>query len=170
MRLGIISDTHGNLAVIRQAVKLAAPVDAWLHAGDHGQDAAFLENLTNVPVHAVCGNTDLPHGRKKPDEFIELGETLIWLTHGHRQHVRNGLGELQFWARHYGATIVVFGHTHEPLIERVDGKLFINPGSAARPRGGSAPSFVVLTLTEEALEPQVQLCRLDTRECFLYNL
>ena len=169
MRLGIISDTHGDKAAIRQAVMMAPPVDCWIHAGDHGQDGAFLEQLTAGPVYAVCGNTDLLEGREKPDEYIDIANKRIWVTHGHRYHVKNGLHELLYWANQFAADIIVFGHTHEPLVERRDGKLFINPGSAARPRAGSAASFVILTLTEEG-EESVQLCRLDRKECSLYHI
>ena len=169
MRLGIISDTHGDKAAIRQAVVMAPPVDCWIHAGDHGQDGAFLEKVTTSPVYAVCGNTDLLEGREKPDAYLLMAGKHIWVTHGHRYNVKNGVHELSYWANQCETDIVVFGHTHEPLIERRDGVLFINPGSAARPRGDSVASFVVLTLSEQG-EESVQLCRLDRKECSLYHI
>ena len=169
MQLGIISDTHGDLVAIRQAVIMAPPVDCWLHAGDHGQDGAFLEKRTATPVHAVCGNTDPVDGRKNPDEYINIAGKRIWLTHGHNYRVHAGVGELLYWANQFSADIVVFGHTHQPLIERRADQLIINPGSVARPRSGSAPSFAVLTLND-AGEARVQLCRLDTKQCEIFLL
>ena len=39
MKIGLISDTHGNTAAIDQAVELAGEIDLWLHAGDMIHDA-----------------------------------------------------------------------------------------------------------------------------------
>ena len=170
MRLGIISDTHGDMTAMRQVVALTPPVDCWLHAGDHARDGAFLEKLTATPVYSVCGNTDLFLDCKKIDEFITMAGKKIWLTHGHTYHVHgNDVHELLYWGRQYDADIIIFGHTHESYVDCVDGKLVINPGSASRPRGGSAASFAVLTLSDEG-ETSVQICRLDQKECFSYKL
>ncbi|HWR55298.1 MAG TPA: metallophosphoesterase family protein, partial [Negativicutes bacterium] len=35
MRIGIVSDTHGDQRAIKQVVAQVGPVDLWLHAGDH---------------------------------------------------------------------------------------------------------------------------------------
>ena len=59
-RIGILSDTPGYLAAI--ALVLEAPadqdIDMWLHAGDLGDDARYMQEHTNVPVYAVRGNND----------------------------------------------------------------------------------------------------------------
>ncbi|MCX7781368.1 MAG: metallophosphoesterase family protein, partial [Negativicutes bacterium] len=52
MRIGVISDTHGNATAIRKAVIAAGPVDMWLHAGDFSQDANVLADLSGLPVTA----------------------------------------------------------------------------------------------------------------------
>jgi len=41
MRIGVISDTHGDQAAIRKAIKVISKVDIWLHAGDCSQDGEY---------------------------------------------------------------------------------------------------------------------------------
>ena len=50
--------------------------------------------------------------------------------------------------------VVVFGHTHKPFCETVNGILFLNPGSVTRPRGQHPPSLVRLTIESDELKPQ----------------
>lgn len=54
MRIGIVSDTHGDLKALQKVLDQAGPVDLWLHAGDYSQDAPYIEAETNLPVMAVC--------------------------------------------------------------------------------------------------------------------
>ena len=42
--------------------------------------------------------------------------------------------ELKTLAQQQQADIVIFGHTHVPLIEKIDKITFINPGSISKPR------------------------------------
>lgn len=142
MRIGIISDTHGSMSAIRQAVISMPPVDQWLHAGDYSQDAAFLAQITGLPVTAVKGNCD-GQATAKLDEFLELSGKKIWLTHGHRYGAEQRVDELIWWAQRYQVNIVVFGHTHIALIEERENIIVINPGSVTRPKGGGATLAVV---------------------------
>jgi hypothetical protein len=50
--------------------------------------------------------------------------------------------------------VVVFGHTHKPLAETVDGILFLNPGYAGKPRFGADRSVAILHLDEKSLRPE----------------
>jgi putative phosphoesterase len=145
MKIGVISDTHGDRRCIERAVSMVGIVDLWLHAGDHSQDSRKLAELTGLPVISVVGNCD---GRTeaKPDEFIEFEGCRIWLTHGHRYHVREGQADLLFWARHYEVQAVIYGHTHIPEVFWDQDLLLFNPGSASHPRGGFPASCGLITL------------------------
>lgn len=146
MRIGLVSDTHSNVQVLRRIVQQAPPVELWLHAGDHWQEANVLAQLSGLKVIAVQGNTDPKSELVKLDEYLEIEGFRVWLTHGHRYiegDVRSSLG---FWAKQLDQDICVYGHTHIPMCEYYGDNLLINPGSPARPRGGSEPSFAVLTL------------------------
>lgn len=142
MRIGIMSDTHGSLKAMRQAVIAVPPVDMWLHAGDFSQDSSFLAQITGIPVTAVKGNCD-GMTTAKPDEFLSVGDKQLWLTHGHQYGAQERINELVLWSHKYNVDIVVYGHTHVPLIEWHEDILVINPGSAARPRGHGATCAVL---------------------------
>lgn len=146
MRIGLVSDTHGNVQALRKIAQQAPFVELWLHAGDHWQEANVLTNLTGLRVIAVQGNTDAKSEEVKLDEYLEFEGFKIWLTHGHRYIEGDVKSSLGFWAKHLDQNICVFGHTHIPMCEYYGDNLLVNPGSPARPRGGSEPSFAVLTL------------------------
>ncbi|SDF32297.1 metallophosphoesterase [Sporolituus thermophilus] len=148
MRIGVISDTHGDAAAIRRAIFAGGPVDLWLHAGDYSQDANLLAELSGLKVIAAAGNCD-GLTAAKIDEFVDAGGKKIWLTHGHRYQARVRFNELVWWGEKYEVDIVVFGHTHVPYLARHGRLIIFNPGSAARPRGGSRPSIGILTITAD---------------------
>jgi len=129
MRIGVISDTHGDLATIRQVVKLLPNLDMWLHAGDCSQDAESLRSLVAVPVFAARGNCD-GQTTAKIDEFVNARNRKIWLTHGHRYGVKQGTQDLVEWGKHHGVDTVVYGHTHIPDNHWCEEMLIFNPGSA----------------------------------------
>ncbi len=154
MRIGVISDTHGDAASIRRAVAAAGPVAMWLHAGDLSQDAVFLAKLSGVPVTAAAGNCD-GWTAAKIDEFIELDGKKIWLTHGHRYRAKERTGELSWWARQYGVDAVIYGHSHVAAITWDDDLLIFNPGSTFHPRGGRGPSCGILTIENGNIEASI---------------
>lgn len=149
MKIGIISDTHGNAPAIRKAAPAAGPVDMWLHAGDFSYDANTLRELTGLPVTAVAGNCDGMTVTAKLDEFIEAEGKRIWLTHGHRYEAKDRIQELIWWSRQYGADVVVYGHSHRPEIRQEEDVLIINPGSAAYPRQAKIPTIAVLKINRD---------------------
>jgi len=144
--IGVISDTHGMLRP--QAVAALEGVDLILHAGDIGGPGvlAALEKL--APVQAVRGNTDrgdwawkLPLTR-----VVELGRVHLYLLHD-----RHGL-ELNPAAAGFQA--VIFGHSHRPHLERQDGVLYLNPGSAGPRRFTLPVSLALLRVTEPSLQAE----------------
>lgn len=130
MKIGVISDTHGDQLAIRQLIKVVTDVDMWLHAGDCSQDAEYLRSLVTVPVVAACGNCD-GQTTARIDEFVEIASHKIWLTHGHRYGVKHGNDELLLLAKHHGMNVVIYGHTHTPENCWCEDVLLFNPGSAA---------------------------------------
>ncbi|MEG0797859.1 MAG: metallophosphoesterase [Acidaminococcaceae bacterium] len=156
MKIGITGDTHGSKPAMRLVLKLVPPVDYWFHTGDHGQDGLFLVQETGLPLLAVAGNTDAREGRGKIDEFITVAGKRIWLTHGHRYLSGYKVEELAWWARKLEVDIVVFGHTHIPLVKWCGDILLINPGSPALPRSEEGATFAVLNL-QVGVKPEVEL-------------
>lgn len=155
-RIGVISDTHG---VVHPAVAgLFASVDHIIHAGDVG-GAHVLEELGRLaPVTSVHGNNDDATG----EEIVRttLGGLRILLTHilpePHRPDARIAQS-----LRRQAADFVVFGHSHLPHDEVVDGVHYFNPASSG-PRRFDYPTSIGL-LEERGGTWDVQHVPLDER-------
>ena len=155
MLIGITGDTHGDFNSLKLlAARAAGAADEWLHTGDLYQDANTLRNLYGFNITAVAGNNDFAAGPDDYDKILMRAGYKIWLTHGHRYR------SLSAQNQQINADIIVCGHTHVPNIFRQEGVLFINPGSPALPRRGSAQGFVLLTL-ETGTEPSAVFCPLE---------
>ncbi len=157
MRLGVISDTHGLLrAEVFEAFK---EVDHILHGGDVGTWEILVELQTLAPVTAVYGNTDAPELRGKLTQVaqVELDGFEIVVTHGDQFGHPTPATLHDAFPR---AEIIVFGHTHKPLLELVDRTVtVINPGGAGPKRFGLAPSVGILEL-EPGIPPRARLVAL----------
>ncbi len=146
MRIGVISDTHGFLRP--QAVEALKGVNLIIHAGDVGSPE-ILENLGKIaPVKAVRGNTDRGEwARELPlTEVVEVGEIQIYVLHD--------LHTLDLDPGAAGFAAVIFGHSHRPHLERKNGVLFLNPGSAGPRRLTLPVSLAYLTLQGRELQTQ----------------
>jgi len=134
MRIGVISDTHGLLRP--EVLRAFAGVDHILHSGDIG-GAQVLEELRAIaPVTACAGNVDgFRCGDARKTARIALGGTRFLLVHIRDQATRELSRE--------PADAVIFGHSHQPLLQRIDGVLWFNPGSAG-PRRFRLPVSVGL--------------------------
>jgi putative phosphoesterase len=139
--VGLISDTHG---LLRPGVHTALTgVELILHSGDVGGSEILDELRLIAPVRAVFGNTD-------PAGDPELAEEILIAINGFTVHVSHGheVGSptpAKLAAR-YDADIVVYGHTHRPLVSRVGKQLFVNPGAAGPKRFNLTPSIGRLTI------------------------
>ena len=159
MKIGIISDTHGNYNSVENAVTLAQDMDMWLHSGDCVPDAEYLQSLVDVPVHFVAGNCDWPMNDTKYEKIIEIPGHKIFLTHGHNYGVRYTQEYIMEAAESQGADIAVYGHTHIVDIMKENSVLVLNPGSASRPRDENQGSFMIMEISE-GKEPEIQVIRL----------
>jgi putative phosphoesterase len=131
VKVGIISDTHGLLRP--QVFDVFAGVEHILHAGDIGNLDIVAELEAIAPVTAVWGNADDWEVRGRVPEVaeVELGGVRTVVVHG--MQVGSPTPE-RIAALHPGAGLVVFGHSHRPLIKQVGATLAVNPGSAGRRR------------------------------------
>lgn len=148
--IGLISDTHG---LVRPEVFLAFDgVSAIFHAGDVG-GREVLHILSRIaPVQAVFGNTDLTDDPELCRHFTEtVGGVTIHVSHGHELGSPTPAALL---AR-YDADVIVYGHTHRPLIVRSGGRLVVNPGAAGPRRFDLAPSVARLTIRDGVAEAEI---------------
>lgn len=160
MRIGIVSDSHGDARVFEKmlAVPGAAEAELWLHAGDFAPDADDLEAMAEKRVVRVLGNCDFFVDGVYDETVVEVAGHRIFLTHGHLFNVRFDTAMLAEAARTAGADIAVYGHTHIALVEHGDVTV-LNPGSIARPRDDRRGSFMLVELNE-GKTPQVNLIRI----------
>jgi putative phosphoesterase len=154
-RIGLISDTHGFLDP--QVADHFAGVDHIVHAGDIGWPSLLFELEAVAPVTAVAGNTD-NHPAWNLTEVLELSGRRLLVHHIVQPH--HLTDELRGRIQRVRPDVVVFGHTHTPRHERVDGVLYVNPGSATQGRCGSPRSVAVLHWTDDAAELAVDFITL----------
>lgn len=145
IKLGILSDTHGDFQTSYRAVEMMGGIDYLLHAGDYITDAEDLARCLSVPVFSVLGNCDF--GRLgSVEKLFELGGYRIWLTHGHLYGVKSGLQKLSRQAKKYGVHLVVYGHTHLADYQEIAGISYFNPGSIGASWGSQCASCGVIRL------------------------
>jgi len=151
MRIGLISDTHGLLRP--EALVALRGCSRIIHAGDIGK-AAVLDGLRALaPLDVIRGNIDTA------DWALALPERLDLRIGGLSLHVVHDLKQLDFDPVAAGIDVVVSGHSHQPKIERRDGVLYVNPGSAG-PRRFKLPISLALLRLEDGVA-QAELIRLD---------
>ena len=161
VKIGLISDTHGNRSAIDQAVSIAQNMDMWLHMGDCTPDAEYLQSLLDVPVHSVAGNCDWPTGNICYERIITAADHRIFITHGHNYGVRYTQEYIMEAAESQNADIAVYGHTH--IVEYLMGPpIILNPGSASRPRDDTRGSFMTMEL-ERGSDPRITVVRMKPR-------
>lgn len=148
--IGLISDTHG---LVRPAVHSAlAGVELILHAGDVGGDDVLEELATIAPVRAVYGNTDPTDDPRLVAELLaEVAGIRIHVSHGHEV---GSPTPAKLLAR-YAADVIVYGHTHRPLVTRAGGVLVVNPGAAGPRRFDIVPSVARLTVSRGMVEAEL---------------
>jgi putative phosphoesterase len=158
VRVGVIADTHG---LLRPAVlDVFSQVDHILHAGDVGRDDLLIELGALAPVTAVFGNTDGFDIRRRCAQVaqLELDGLAITLTHGDQFGSPTPAALRKAFP---DADVIVYGHTHRPLLELVDRTVTImNPGAAGPRRFDVIPSVGIMEF-EAGLPPRARLVPLD---------
>jgi putative phosphoesterase len=154
MRIGVISDTHGLLRP--EVFEVFREVDHIVHGGDVGPPAILDELRTIAPVTAVYGNTDGWEIRSRLPQVarLELDGFTIVVTHGDQFGTPN---PDQLQAAFPEAEIIVYGHTHRPLLTLVDVVVTVmNPGGAG-PRRFDLPASVGILELEPGIPPRGRL-------------
>ncbi|QQO10410.1 metallophosphoesterase family protein [Breznakiella homolactica] len=145
--LQVISDTHGNIPALAAALSWGKKhrVDRLAFLGDGIGDVPLAAEQTgfNIPWTMVRGNGDfdaaVPYA-----ETVEFAGHTFFLSHGHLSGVSNGMEILTAVAKSAGADAALFGHTHIPYWEEIEGILVLNPGSVGNPRSILGASFATI--------------------------
>lgn len=158
MKIGIISDTHGNLESTAKAVQwfTMRSVQVIFHCGDIGSfDVLKALAVSDVPVHAVLGNVDVfsPDWKYFPSNLgfqlhgrfadISLEGRRFALLHSddkRKLHEVEGSGYYDY---------ILTGHSHAFHDFKEGRARCINPGTAGK---GRKKTCVVLDLETGGLE------------------
>jgi putative phosphoesterase len=158
MRLGVIADTHNLLRP--EVFEIFQGVDRILHAGDIGEPDLLDALEAIAPVTAVWGNTDGLEIRARVPEVVEteLDGFQFLLVHGHQVGSPTPEKLSQSWPR---AEVIVFGHTHRPVLTIVDQVVTVmNPGGAGPLRFGLPASVGIMEL-EPGIPPRARLVAIE---------
>jgi len=163
--IGVISDTHipsRSPKIPEEIINdfLDRKVDYIFHLGDYTILDVYKE-LTNIfgkdKIFAVSGNMDeqklssqLPETRD-----LKILDYKIFLTHGSG----GPKGIIERLNRDYNLSkydIVIFGHTHKPLKEKRNGKLYLNPGTPTDKRFTKINSYAYLKLSKSNVDFEIK--------------
>jgi len=158
VKIGLISDTHisdASRELPSEVFKVFRDADLILHAGDL-VILRVLEELSQLaPTEAVRGNMDLEECDGLPAKWVlEAGGTRVGLTHGEG----GPKGIVDRALKHFageGMAVVVFGHSHQALMEERLGILVVNPGSPTDGRWAPYHSVAVLEIEEGKVEAKI---------------
>jgi len=139
MLIGVLSDTHGSIAVTQAALAVFEQrhVEKLIHCGDL-DTVEILSLFSGWTTHLVFGNMDVDHdairhaadmiGAQCHDDFgaVQWGGREIAFLHGHQRRVLRQTIASGRW------DLVLHGHSHEPQVRRVGSTLVVNPGALYR--------------------------------------
>ena len=149
--LGLISDTHipsRRKTLPKTVLEALSPVDLILHAGDFEElaIASILEDI--APLFAVHGN--MCHSEVKqrfPSKItINVEDLSIGLIHGGGSPSGYFHRVLNEFKAEKPPDIIVCGHTHQPIIQELQGVQFINPGSPTDKYFASRNTIAILKI------------------------
>lgn len=154
MKIGIIADTHipiKALSIPEKVLKAFKNVDMVIHAGDL-IDARTIKQLQKYcpNVKAVCGNMD-EHDLKEtlPEkQILKIGKYRVGVMHGWGPP-NSIIKVLKETFKKDKVDIIIFGHSHNPINEMVDGILFFNPGSPTDTTFAPYNSYGLIELNDE---------------------
>jgi len=149
VKIAVISDTHGSVKECINTLLHINNIDKVIHLGDNTNDAVEIASITQIETIFVKGNCDVYDHNTPEEMLIELNSKKILITHGHKYNVKSGLNNLYYRGKELGVDVVLFGHSHNPLIVDYDNIIFFNPGSTTLPRACSKKSIGIIEVGEK---------------------
>ena len=128
VRILVFSDTHGRPQYPKRAIENIGEYAAIIHLGDCTRDAMLLKDTYPASTHySVRGNNDV-FSSAPAELVIEIENIRIFAAHGHLLGVKQGLEQIKEAARKNNCSVILFGHTHNPICIETDEFLIMNPG------------------------------------------
>lgn len=148
-RIMIVSDTHRRHGNLAEAVYREGSLDMLIHLGDIEGEEEVIAEIAKCETVMVPGNNDFFSAMEREREIM-LGNKKVLITHGHYYYVSLDTKTIRDEGIGRGADIVMFGHTHRPLIQTDDVITLINPGSISYPRQANGNcTYIMLEIDDE---------------------
>ena len=152
MKVLIVSDTHRNEDNLIEVLEREKNLDLLIHCGDVEGAEDEIEHYAGCETVFVAGNNDF-FSRLPREAELQVEGMKVWVTHGHNYYVNANPEYIRKEARIRNIDVVLYGHTHRPIIEKTEDLIVINPGSLTYPRQeGRRPSYAVLELVESDVQ------------------
>lgn len=146
MKILVVSDTHRKNDNYFKVVEMHKP-DMVIHCGDAEGSEYALTQAADCPVHIVLGNNDFFSDLPRELE-LEIEGRKVWVTHGHNYYVSMSGETIKEEAIARGMDIVMYGHSHRPVVDIGDDVIAINPGSLSYPRQENHRSSYIIMETD----------------------
>ena len=148
MKILVLSDSHGNLSHMEEAVLRVRP-RMILHLGDCWRDGEKIHDLfPDIPFRQVPGNCDY-RPAEPAEQLLFLEDKRVLMCHGHTYGVKQTLLNAGYAAEAQNLDLFLFVHTHKPLVDMRGKTLFLNPGSIG---DHFRPFYGVVTLENGRLD------------------
>ena len=157
MLIGLISDTHipeRSKTLPKLIFDIFKDVDMIFHAGDLVSLDVKKELEKIAPVKCIQGNMDRAYGLKLPKSLVlDVGNFKVGIIHG-EVYPKGDTLQLKYLALELEVDILVTGHSHQPLIEKVGDILLLNPGSPTVPRLTN-PTVMLLNIEDDDVDAEI---------------
>lgn len=142
MKILVISDSHGDSSCLERILsRCEGHIDMCVFLGDGVGDAEYalakFPALARIIVRGNCDSFSLFGESAHPTEALFEADGVTFLAvHGHLLGVKGGLQRAAAYAAGRGASVLLYGHTHQKGERRIETEgctvTAINPGSAGR--------------------------------------
>ena len=152
MKIGVISDTHSNLAYQTKAVVAMQElgVCAIIHAGDYYRDTFDIECF-EIPIHRVPGYGETEYTQKSTPNNIEVKFGNFNIAVG---HILENIPVAN------STDIIIYGHAHHANIKEINGQLYINPGHLKASIDRNTPaSYAILEIEKNSVDVSIYSLR-----------
>lgn len=147
MRILVVSDTHGDSRSLHKVLLAQSTADVVIHLGDGASDIQTVKyDFPNKMFIQVKGNCDFASSLPEK-EIVTLADKRIFCTHGHIYDVKWDSDKIISVAKQNDANILLFGHTHIPIANYIDGLYVLNPGSLK----GFGGTYGYIDITEQSI-------------------
>ena len=132
----VLSDSHSYFDKVLKIFEKEKP-DIVIGAGDGIKDIEELSYIyPKAEYYMVKGNCDYFDRSHNEENLFEIDNIKIFLTHGHLYGVKRSLSSIKEIGKKLNVSLIVFGHTHKPYIEKDGDITLFNPGATEDARYG----------------------------------